>query len=82
MIPDIVRVVPVPVTDTLPGVRVRVHVPVAGSPLKAALPVESAQVGCVSAPTTGADGVSGCALITTFADDGEVHPNALVTVKV
>jgi hypothetical protein len=31
---------------------------------------------------TGAVGVTGCALITTFPDDTEVHPAALVTVKV
>lgn len=54
----------------------------AGSPLNAALPVERAQVGCVRAPTTGAEGISGCVLMTTFADAGEVQPRALVTVKV
>jgi hypothetical protein len=79
---DTVRVVPVPVIETLPGVRVRVHVPAEGSPLSAALPVGRAQVGCVIAPTTGAEGVSGCALMTTLDDAGEVQPTALVTVKV
>ena len=33
------------------------------------------------APTIGAVGVSGCVLMTTLADVGEVHPAALVTVK-
>ena len=33
-------------------------------------------------PTTGADGVSGCALITKLAVGVDVHPSALVTVKV
>jgi hypothetical protein len=31
-------------------------------------------------PTVGADGVAGCASITTFVDDGEMHVAALVTV--
>jgi hypothetical protein len=85
-VPDVtpvtVRVVPVPLIATPPGERVRVHVPVAGSPLIATLPVESAQVGWVIVPITGAEGVSGCALITTLADAGDMQPSELVTVKV
>ena len=53
-----------------------------GNPLKATEPVDKAHVGCVMVPTTGAVGVAGCALITTLAEDEEVHPAALVTVKV
>ena len=53
----------------------------AGNPLSTTLPVANAQVGCVITPTTGAVGVTGCALITMFADNTEVHPTALVTVK-
>lgn len=67
---------------TLPGIRVRVQFPEAGSPLSATLPVERAQVGWVIAPATGADGVSGWALITTFDDATETQPFELVTVKV
>ena len=52
----------------------------AGKPLNTTLPVEIVQVGCVTAPTTGADGVTGCVLITTLADAADVHPAALVTV--
>jgi hypothetical protein len=33
-------------------------------------------------PTVGAVGTGGWALITTFVDAAEVHPDALVTVKV
>jgi uncharacterized protein YceK len=33
-------------------------------------------------PITGAVGVGGCASITALADAEEVHPEALVTVKV
>jgi hypothetical protein len=33
-------------------------------------------------PAVGAVGVGGCALITTFPDATEVHPETLVTVKV
>jgi ribosomal protein L11 len=36
----------------------------------------------VIVPATGADGIKGCALITTFTDAAEVHPLVLVTVKV
>jgi len=36
----------------------------------------------VIAPTTGIEGVKGCALITTFADAIDVQPIAFVTVKV
>jgi len=75
-------VVPVPVEVTAPGLLVSVHVPVAGSPLKATVPVAVAQVGWVIAPTTGAVGVMGWAAITTFPEAGEVHPAELVTVKV
>jgi hypothetical protein len=77
-----VRVVPVPLIVTLPGKSVKVHVPVAGRPLRATLPVERAQVGWVMVPTTGAAGVSGWALIITFDDAGETHVRAFVTVKV
>ena len=31
-------------------------------------------------PTDGAVGVTGCAFITTFPDEVEVHPEALETV--
>ena len=65
-----------------PGVAVTVQVPDPGSPLKATLPVVVVQVGWVMAPTTGADGVAGCALMVTLSDEAEVQPAALVTVKV
>ena len=32
-------------------------------------------------PAVGAVGVTGCALITTLADAGEVHPTEFATVK-
>jgi len=81
-IPDTVVVVPVPEVVTEPGVLVTVHVPVAGRPLRATLPVATPQVGWVIMPITGAVGVTGCVLITTLADDAEVHPSAFVTVYV
>ena len=52
----------------------------AGKPLNTTLPVDTAQVGWVINPGTGAMGVTGCELITTLADATEVHPAALVTV--
>ena len=39
------------------------------------------QVGCVIVPTIGVEGGAGCPLMTTLADTGEIHPPALVTVK-
>ena len=53
----------------------------AGSPLRTTLPVATVQVGWVIVPTTGAEGVAGCAVMTTLAEADEVHPAALVTVK-
>ena len=61
---------------------VTVHVPDDGNPLKATLPVAVVQVGWVMAPTTGADGLSGDALMVALSDEAEVQPAALVTVKV
>jgi hypothetical protein len=72
--------VPVPEEVVPPGVRVRVHVPVAGNPLKITLAVAVAQVGWVIVPTVGAVGVTGCAAMTILAEATEVHPSALVTV--
>jgi hypothetical protein len=56
--PEIVILVPVPEVITPPGVRVRVHVPVDGSPLSTTLPVASRQVGLVIVPTNGAEGIA------------------------
>ena len=54
----------------------------AGKPFNTTLPVATVHVGCVIVPMVGAAGVNGCALITTLAETGEVHPTALVTVNV
>jgi hypothetical protein len=80
--PETVVLVPLPVVGIAPGYRVRVHVPVAGKPLRITLPVDKLHVGGVIVPTTGGAGVGGCAGITTLADAGDVHPVAFVTVKV
>ena len=47
-----------PVEVTAPGFLVRVHVPEEGRPLRATLPVGTAQVGWVLAPTEGAAGAA------------------------
>lgn len=78
----IVALVPVPTVACPPGVLVRVQFPVAGRALSNTLPVATEQVGCVSVPTTGAEGVIGCELITILADAGEAHPASFVTVYV
>jgi hypothetical protein len=66
------------VPERFPGLIV--HVPVAGNPLNATLPVPTLQVGWVIVPTVGAVGVAGWVLITTLAEAGEIQPEALVTV--
>ena len=76
MIPDMVVLEPDPAIP--PGFIVQFPV---GRPLNSALPVASAQLGCVIAPARGADGVTGCALITTSADADEIHPAEFLTVK-
>jgi hypothetical protein len=80
--PDIVVLVPVPVVVVPSRFLVNVHVPVAGNPFKITLPVATVQVGWVIVPIKGEVGVIGLALMTTFADAVEVHPEAFVTVKV
>ena len=72
---------PVPVVVP-PGVLVRVQVPEAGNPLRITLPVATPQMGWVIAPTTGAVGVGGWILITTWPETGETQPSLLLTVKV
>ena len=52
--PEIVAVVPVPVVVILPGLRVNVHVPLDGKPLRVTLPVDILQVGWVVVDTEGA----------------------------
>jgi hypothetical protein len=42
---EMVALVPVPAVATAPGDRVKVQVPISGSPDKTTLPVETAQVG-------------------------------------
>ena len=74
--PEIVLVAPV--LAIAPGLMVQFP---AGRPLNITLPVGAEQVGWVIAPTVGAAGTPGTALMTTFADVGEVQPAALVTVK-
>lgn len=81
-IPVAVCVEPLPVVVDPPGRRISVHVPVAGNPLSATLPVASEHVGWVMAPMTGAVGTGGGRLTTALDDDGEVHPDELVTVNV
>jgi hypothetical protein len=78
--PEIVVDVPLPVDVFPPGVWVIVHEP-EGKPVNWTLPVATEQVGWFIVPTVGAAGVTGCALITTFDDAGDVHPAAFVTVK-
>ncbi len=74
--PEMVVVAVFPVIP--PGLIVQLP---AGRPLRATLPVASAQVGWVITPTTGAVGVEGWALMITLVLAGDTQPEALVTVK-
>jgi len=53
----------------------------AGKLVSTTLPVATAQVGWVIVPAVGVAGAPGAAVMTTFAEAGEVQPAALVTVK-
>ena len=75
-----VAVVPVPVIVP-PEETATVHDPVAGSPLKATLPVAVEQVGCVIAPTVGASGADG-SLRLAFTPVADVHPLAVICKSV
>ena len=80
--PENVVAVPLPVVVEFPGEAIIVHVPVAGKPLNATLPVANVQVGCVITPTKGVEGVLGCAIITALSVvNAEVQPTLFVTVK-
>jgi len=70
----IVVVDPVPVFVVPPGVRVTVHCPEEGNPLSKTLPVDTAHVGWVMVPITGASGVEGGETIFTTGEEAEVQP--------
>jgi hypothetical protein len=69
------KVVLAPVPEMFPGLIVQVPV---GNPFNTTLPVATEQVGCVIVPTMGAEGVTGCALITILAEGAEAHPTVTV----
>ena len=71
--PERVGLAPVPVI--LPGLIV--HVPEAGSPLKATLPEGCAAGRLVMAPTVGADGADG-SLRVALTPVGEVQPLTVI----
>ncbi len=62
-----------PVVVVAPGFVVKVHVPAAGNPDKAILPVATAHVACVIVPMMGADGAPTTELITAFAEATDVQ---------
>ena len=72
---------PLPNVETGPGYLISVQLP-AGRPVSSALPVARLQVGGVIVPTPGAEGVAGWGSITALADEDDVQPLKLVTVKV
>ncbi len=75
-----VVVLPLPVEVNPSGLLVRVHVPVAGSPLRGTVPVATSQSGWVIVPTPGAIGVGGCALMMIDPLGSDSQPAAEVTV--
>ena len=58
-----------------------VQLPDDGKPFNTTLPVGTKQVGWVMVPAVGAVGIVGWASMTTFVVTAEVHPEALVTLK-
>ena len=80
--PVIVVLVPVPVLVTAPGLRVKVHVPTAGNPLKTTLPVANAHVGCVIAPTVGVLGIACTSKVYVATSAVQGAPNGLFVVMV
>jgi hypothetical protein len=54
---EMVVEVPLPVVVTLPGFRVKIHMPVDGKPFNTTLPVATEHVVWVIGPTAGAVGV-------------------------
>ena len=77
-----VAVVPVPVVITPPGLRVKVHVPVAGKPLKSTLPVATVHVGCTIVLTVGAGTGGGSVTVTGGAVAVQVGVAATLAVTV
>ena len=65
----------------LPGKRVSIQLPWSGRPLMTTLPVGRSHVGWVMSPGMGGVGVEGCRLMVISDDGADVHPSALVTVK-
>ena len=55
--------------------------PVAGKPFNTTVPEGISQFGCVTLSMVGVEGAMGCALIITSADGSDIHPAALVTLK-
>ncbi len=78
---EIVAFEPDPDINVPSGLCVITHVPDEGNPLRITPPVGTVHVGCVMVPTIGAGGVTGCVVITMLADVSDVHPSAVVTVK-
>ena len=73
-----VALVPVPVMA--PGLIVQI--PVGGRPLSMTLPVKAVhEDGWVIAPIAGAAGVPGGDIVTTSVEESDIHPAALVTLK-
>ena len=72
---------PLPVVVKPPELARRVQSP-EGSPLKVMLPVLSLQFGDVVDSITGAPGGAGAGVITPGNELADIHPSALVTVKV
>ena len=68
---------PVPVCVAPPGDAVSVHVPDAGKPLSATLPVAVVQVGWVIVPAVGSGRIGGSVIVT---DTDVAQPLASVNV--
>ncbi len=73
---------PVPVVVMVPGYRVRIQVPVAGSPDRITLPVNNVHVGWITVITRGAEGLLTDPHDTKKFAPVDVHPDEFRTVMV
>ena len=80
--PIIRVVVPLPVAEAPPGEATTVQSPNEGNPLKATLPVEVVQVGCVTVPATGGEGIPTITTEVVETMSGQLPAAGIVHVTV
>jgi hypothetical protein len=77
-----VVLVPDPLVTIAPGLRVKLHVPVAGKPLRTTLPVPTAHVRFVIVPIAGAAGIAFTVKANVATPGRQSPPTGLLVVTV